>query len=257
MKAEPAPTAAVVTMPQASRLLHLQGVVAVEPSRLLQLDKVLKMKAIEYIKEDIQTVLAKDPAARSVLEIILLYPGVQAVWLHRLAHWLWQHNRLFLGRLVSHLNRRLTGVEIHPGAKIGRRVFIDHGMGVVIGETAEVGDDALIYSGVVLGGTSLANVKRHPTIGNNVMIGAGAIVLGPIVVGDNAKIGAGSVVVQPVPAGATVVGVAAHIIDREQSAESSHVMYLEERVRRLERTLTALALTGPLQKEYLSICCPN
>ena len=179
------------------------------------------MKVIEYIKEDIQTVLAQDPAAKSVLEIILLYPGVQAVWLHRLAHWLWQHNRLFLGRLVSHINRWLTGVEIHPGAKIGRRVFIDHGMGVVIGETAEVGDDVLIYSGVVLGGTSLANVKRHPTIGNNVMIGAGAIVLGPITVGDNAKIGAGSVVVRPVPAGATVVGVAAHIVDHSQPAEPS------------------------------------
>ena len=204
------------------------------------------MKVIEYIQEDIQTVLAKDPAARSIPEIVLLYPGVQAVWMHRLAHWLWQHHRLFLSCLVSHVNRWLTGVEIHPGAKIGRRVFIDHGMGVVIGETAEVGDDVLIYSGVVLGGTSLANVKRHPTIGNNVMIGAGAIVLGPIVVGDNAKIGAGSVVVRPVPAGATVVGVAAHVVDRSQPAEASPTARLEERVRQLEQVVAGLALTRPI-----------
>jgi serine O-acetyltransferase len=218
---------------------------------------VLGIKATEYIKEDIQAVLAQDPAAKSVLEIILLYPGVQAVWLHRLAHWLWQHNRLFLGRLVSHVNRWLTGAEIHPGAKIGRRVFIDHGMGVVIGETAEVGDDVLIYSGVVLGGMSLEKVKRHPTVGNNVMIGAGATVLGPIAVGDNAKIGAGAVVVQPVPAGATIVGVAAHIIDPSQPAESSPIMRLEERVRQLEQTLATLALIESLRKESALICCPN
>ena len=215
------------------------------------------MKVVEYIKEDIQTVLAQDPAAKSVLEIIFLYPGVQAVWLYRLAHWLWQHNRLFLGRLVSHVNRWLTGVEIHPGAKIGRRVFIDHGMGVVIGETTEVGDDVLIYSGVVLGGTSLEKVKRHPTIGNNVMVGAGAMVLGPITVGDNAKIGAGTVVLQPVPAGVTVVGTAARIIDHEQPAESSPTLRPEERVRQLEQTLAALALTQSLRKESALICCPN
>jgi len=215
------------------------------------------MKVIEYIKEDIQTVLVRDPAAKSALESISLYPGVQAVWLHRLAHGLWQHNRLFLGRLVSHVNRWLTDVEIHPGAKIGRRVFIDHGMGVVIGETAEVGDDVLIYSGVVLGGTKLGKIKRHPTIGNNVMIGAGAIVLGPITVGDNARIGAGSVVVRPVPAGATVVGVAAHIVEHTQPAESSPMLRLEERVRQLEQTLAALTLTQSLRKEWSAICCPN
>jgi serine O-acetyltransferase len=219
--------------------------------------EVLEMKAVEYIKEDIQTVLAQDPAAKSVLEIIFLYPGVQAVWLYRLAHWLWQHNRLFLGRLVSHVNRWLTGVEIHPGAKIGRRVFIDHGMGVVIGETTEVGDDVLIYSGVVLGGTSLEKVKRHPTIGNNVMVGAGAMVLGPITVGDNAKIGAGTVVLQPVPAGVTVVGTAARIIDHEQPAESSPTLRPEERVRQLEQTLAALALSQLMRKESPVICCPN
>jgi serine O-acetyltransferase len=215
------------------------------------------MKVIEYIKEDVQTVLAKNPAAKSVLEIILLYPGVQAVWLHRLAHWLWQHHRLFLSCLVSHVNRWLTGVEIHPGAKIGRRVFIDHGMGVVIGETTEVGDDVLIYSGVVLGGTSREKAKRHPTIGNNVMIGAGAIVLGPITVGDNAKIGAGSVVVRPVPAGARVVGVAAYIVDPSQPAGSSPMLRLEERVLQLEQTLAVLTLTQSLRKESPLICCPN
>jgi serine O-acetyltransferase len=178
------------------------------------------MKAVDYLKEDIQTVLAKDPAARSVLEVLLLYPGMQAIWLHRAAHWLWQHNQLFMGRLVSHFSRWLTGVEIHPAARIGRRVFIDHGMGVVIGETAEVGDDVLMYSGVVLGSVRLEEFKRHPTVGNNVVIGAGAIVLGPITVGDNARIGAGAVVVRPVPAGATVVGMAAHIVERPCPAES-------------------------------------
>ena len=178
------------------------------------------MKAVEYLKEDIQTVLAKDPAARSVMEVLLLYPGMQAIWLHRVAHWLWQHNRFFMGRLVSHFSRLLTGVEIHPAARIGRRVFIDHGMGVVIGETAEVGDDVLIYSGVVLGSASLEEFKRHPTVGNNVVLGAGAIVLGSITVGDNARIGAGAVVVRPVPAGATVVGLAAHVVERSCPAES-------------------------------------
>ena len=215
------------------------------------------MKAIGYIKEDIQTARAQDPAARSVLEILLLYPGVHAVWLYRLAHWLWRYNRLFLGRLVSHINRWLTDVEIHPGAKIGRRVFIDHGMGIVIGETTEVGDDVLIYSGVVLGGTSLEKVKRHPTIGNNVIVGAGAIVLGPITVGDNAKIGAGSVVVRPVPAGATVVGVAAQIVDSSRPSEVSRMMHLEDRVRELEQALAALTLTQSLRKESPLICCPN
>jgi serine O-acetyltransferase len=124
---------------------------------------MLEMKVIGYIKEDIQAVLAQDPAAKSILEIVLLYPGVQAVWLHRLAHWLWQHNRLFLGRLVSHINRWLTDVEIHPGAKIGRRVFIDHGMGVVIGETAEVGDDVLIYSGGIISKTRGNDLTYGPS----------------------------------------------------------------------------------------------
>ncbi|MGI5938266.1 MULTISPECIES: serine O-acetyltransferase [Methanoculleus] len=159
------------------------------------------------IREDIQTVFDKDPAARSTLEVLLCYPGLHAIWAHRIAHALYRRRLYFLARLVSHISRALTGIEIHPGAKIGRRVFIDHGSGVVIGETAEVGDDVLIYMGVVLGGTALERTKRHPTIEDGVIIGSGAIVLGPITVGRGAKIGAGSVVVHPVPPGATVVGV--------------------------------------------------
>ncbi|NOZ61084.1 MAG: serine O-acetyltransferase, partial [Calditrichaeota bacterium] len=158
------------------------------------------------MKEDIETVFAKDPAARSVPEVIFSYPGLHALWLHRIAHWLWKKKIYFWARFISHVNRFLTGVEIHPGAKIGRRVFIDHGMGVVIGETTEIGNDVLIYTGVVLGGTSLQKKKRHPTIEDNVVIGTGATVLGAITIGKGAKIGSGSVVVKPVPAGATVVG---------------------------------------------------
>jgi len=165
----------------------------------------------DRIREDIRAVFSKDPAARSTIEVLFCYPGIHALWLNRRAHWLWVHNRKFTGRILSHINRFLTGIEIHPGAVIGRRVVIDHGMGVVIGETAEVGDDVLIYMGVVLGGTALENVKRHPTIGNNVVIGSGAIVLGPIRVGDGAKVGAGSVVIRSVPPGATVVGVPGRI----------------------------------------------
>lgn len=163
------------------------------------------------IKEDINTVFKKDPAARSVIEVLLCYPGLHAIWLHRIAHWFYKKKLYLIARLISHINRFLTGIEIHPGAKIGRRLFIDHGMGVVIGETAEIGDDVLIYQGVVLGGVSLSKGKRHPTIGNNVVIGAGAIVLGNIKIGDNARIGAGSVVLKDVPSGATVVGVPARV----------------------------------------------
>lgn len=163
------------------------------------------------LKEDIQTVFDKDPAAKSVLEVISCYPGLHAVWLHRLANFFWNHKLLFLGRFTSHIARWLTGIEIHPGAEIGKRFFIDHGMGVVIGETAEIGDDVLIYKGVVLGGTSLEKKKRHPTIGNNVVIGTDAIVLGAIKVGDRATIGAGSVVIRDVPPDSTVVGVPGRI----------------------------------------------
>ncbi len=164
------------------------------------------------MREDIRTAFKKDPAARSTLEVLLCYPGLHAVWAHRIAHWLWSKKLRTLARFLSHISRFLTGIEIHPGAKIGRRFFIDHGMGVVIGETSEIGDDVLIYQGVVLGGTSLDKKKRHPTVGNNVVIGAGAILLGPINVGNNAKVGAGSVVIKDVPENATVVGVPAHTI---------------------------------------------
>jgi serine O-acetyltransferase len=165
------------------------------------------------LKEDIQTIFAKDPAARSVLEVIFCYPGLHALWFHRLAHFLWQHKLRFLARFLSHINRFLTGIEIHPGAKIGRRFFIDHGAGVVIGETAEIGDDVLMYQGVVLGGTTLKKEKRHPTVGNNVVIGTGAVALGAITIGDGARIGSGSVVVKSVPPGTTVVGIPGRIAE--------------------------------------------
>nr|WP_320161704.1 serine O-acetyltransferase [uncultured Methanoregula sp.] len=169
----------------------------------------------DSVREDIRAIFSKDPAARSRLEVVCCYPGLHALWFHRRAHWLWIHNAKFCARLVSHISRFLTGIEIHPGAQIGRRVVIDHGMGVVIGETAEVGNDVLIYMGVVLGGTALENVKRHPTVEDNVIIGSGAIVLGPIRIGAGAKVGAGSVVVRPVPPGATVVGVPGRIAGPE------------------------------------------
>jgi len=165
------------------------------------------------LKEDIQTVFAKDPAARGVLEVIFCYPGLHALWFYRLAHFLWRYKLRFLARFASHVSRFLTGIEIHPGAKIGRRFFIDHGAGVVIGETTEVGDDVLMYQGVVLGGTTLKKVKRHPTIGNNVVMGAGAVALGAITIGEGARIGSGSVVVKSVPPGATVVGIPGRVVE--------------------------------------------
>jgi len=164
------------------------------------------------LKEDIQTVFTKDPAARSWWEVLTCYPGLHAILSHRLAHALWRRRFFWLARWISHLSRFLTGIEIHPGATIGRRFFIDHGMGVVIGETAEVGDDVLMYKGAVLGGTSLNKGKRHPTIGNGVVIGSNAVVLGPITIGDNTKIGSGAVVVKPVPADSTAVGVPARVV---------------------------------------------
>lgn len=165
------------------------------------------------LREDIRTVFDKDPAARSMPEVIFCYPGLHAVWFHRLAHFLWRHKLRFPARFISHISRFLTGIEIHPGAKIGRRFFIDHGAGVVIGETAEIGDDVLMYQGAVLGGTSLKREKRHPTIGNNVVIGTGAIALGAITIGSGARIGSGSVVVRPVPPGATVVGIPGRVVE--------------------------------------------
>jgi serine O-acetyltransferase len=166
----------------------------------------------ERLREDIQTVYRKDPAARSLFEVLTCYPGLHATWLHRVAHGLWKRDHLTLARLVSHLSRFLTGIEIHPGARIGRRFFIDHGAGVVIGETAEVGDDVLMYQGAVLGGTSSERIKRHPTIGSGVVIGSHAVILGNISVGDESKVGSGSVVVESVPPGATVIGVPGRIV---------------------------------------------
>ena len=154
----------------------------------------------------------RDPAARSKLEIFLLYPGVHAILYHRLAHWMYRHRWFFLARCVSQWNRFWTGIEIHPGATIGHRLVIDHGMGIVIGETAEIGDDCLLYQGVTLGGTGKDKGKRHPTLGNNVLVGSGAKVLGPFIVGDNARIAAGAVVLSEVPANATAVGVPARIV---------------------------------------------
>jgi serine O-acetyltransferase len=167
----------------------------------------------ERLKEDVRTIKDRDPAAKNVVEIFLCYPGLHAIWLHRIAHTLYQRGWFTTARLVSHFGRWFTGIEIHPGAKIGRRLFIDHGMGVVIGETSEIGDDCLIYKGVVLGGTTLEKKKRHPTLGNRVIIGSNSTVLGAITIGDGARIGSGSVVVKPVPPGATVVGVPGRIVE--------------------------------------------
>jgi serine O-acetyltransferase len=207
------------------------------------------------IREDIKTVFEKDPAARSTLEVIICYPGLHAVWIHRVAHFLWD----------KHFSRMFTGIEIHPGAKLGKRVFIDHGSGVVIGETAEVGDDVLIYMGVVLGGTSLERTKRHPTVENDVVIGSGAAVLGPITIGRGAKIGAGSVVVRPVPPGATAVGVPARIAELQPSMLEGPLEYnklpdpmlrvvgqMLDRLSRLEEKVQAQRYTSvyrtPLEK---------
>jgi len=165
------------------------------------------------IREQIDTVFRRDPAARSVLEIVLCYPGFHAILLHRLAHRVYRAGWYTSARVISQLSRSWTGIEIHPGATIGRRFFIDHGMGVVIGETAEIGDDCTLYHGVTLGGVSWKQGKRHPTLGKSVVVGAGAKILGPFTVGDNAKIGSNSVVVKAVPAGATVVGIPARVVE--------------------------------------------
>jgi serine O-acetyltransferase len=169
---------------------------------------------LQNLRDDIRSVIARDPAARSFWEVALCYPGVQAVTAHRAANWLWRHDRKLLARWLSQLARTLTGIEIHPSARIGRRLFIDHGMGVVIGATAEVGDDCTLYQGVTLGGTALHQGKRHPTLGNNVIVGSGAQVLGGFTIGDGARIGANAVVVSPVDAHTTVVGVPAKPVSR-------------------------------------------
>src|SRR5512141_1968859 len=170
---------------------------------------------VKTIRDDIQSVFDRDPAARSTMEILLCYPGLHAVWGHRISHWLWNHKLRLLARWVSQVTRSLTGIEIHPGATIGPNLFIDHGMGVVIGETAEVGFGVTLYHGVTLGGTSLHKTKRHPTIGDNVVIGAGAKVLGAITIGHNSRIGANAVVIKSTPPDSVVVGVPGQVVIRE------------------------------------------
>lgn len=167
------------------------------------------------IKRDIEAALTRDPAARNWLEVVLVYPGFHALLMHRVAHWLWRHRLLLIARIVAHINRFLTGIEIHPGAKIGPGCFIDHGMGVVIGETCEIGDNVTIYQGVTLGGTGHEKGKRHPTIEDNVLIATGAKVLGAITIGENSKVGAGSVVLKDVPPNCTVVGIPGRIVKQD------------------------------------------
>jgi serine O-acetyltransferase len=171
------------------------------------------------MREDVQAVFDRDPASRTVLEVTLAYPGLHAIWMYRAAHWLWEGRLYLLGRLLSELARFITGIEIHPGATIGRRLFIDHGMGVVIGETAEIGDDVLIYQGVTLGGTSLKKEKRHPTIEDHVMISAGAAVIGPVRIGRGSRIGAGAVVVSSAPPYSTIVGIPGKVIEGESTRQ--------------------------------------
>lgn len=212
------------------------------------------MSLLASIKRDIQAARERDPAAVSTLEIILAYPGFHARQFHRLAHALHRRGVPVLPRLISHLSRFLTGIEIHPGARIGEGFFIDHGMGVVIGETAEIGDNCTLYQGVTLGGTSTKRMKRHPTLGNGVVVGAGAKLIGAITVGDNARIGAGSVVVTNVPENATVVGVPGHIVAYHDPGndtvlklpdpEWDRLKELEDRVRELEARLAALERQG-------------
>jgi len=222
---------------------------------------------LSLIREDVANVLEHDPAAKSRLEIYLCYSGLHAVWFHRANHWLWNHNFFLLARWLSQVARFLTGIEIHPGAQIGKRLFIDHGSGVVIGETAIVGDDVLLYQGVTLGGTGKDHGKRHPTLLDNVVVGGGARILGNITVGRNCRIGAGSVVLRDVPDDSTVVGVPGHVIfrggkrvvitDPKQindplsealAAVASEVNKLAERVRQLEGTGGREPLSASLQR---------
>lgn len=212
------------------------------------------------VREDIRTILEKDPAARSRLEIFLCYPGLHALAIHRISHHCWLGGHRFFARLLSHLARFISGIEIHPGAVIGRRVVIDHGMGVVIGETAEVGDDVLLYMGVVLGGTTLTKGKRHPTLGTGVVIGSGASVLGPVIVGEYAKIGAGAVVVRDVPPGATVVGVPGRIAGLERRTTQDDIRdnampdpTLRVISRLLERQSALEEQIGKLQQDLVCI----
>ncbi len=179
----------------------------------------------ERLQEEIAVIFERDPAARNTWEVVTCYPGFHAMLFHRLAHGLWNARLRWLARLTSHVSRWLTGIEIHPGAMIGRRFFIDHGMGVVIGETAEIGDDCTLYHGVTLGGTSWAKGKRHPTLGEGVVVGAGAKILGPILIGAGARIGSNAVVVKEVPPGATAIGIPARVIEAHESANGRFTAY--------------------------------
>lgn len=208
------------------------------------------------LREDINSVFERDPAARNVMEILFCYPGLHALWIYRIAHWFWGNEFFFMGRFISHMGRFLTGVEIHPGAKIGRKFFIDHGMGVVIGETAEIGDNVTLYHGVTLGGVTWDKVKRHPTLEDNVVIGSGAKILGPFTVGKGAKIGSNSVVVKEVPENATVVGIPGRMVMAQEKKEEGRadlqhgqlpdpeakaIACLFDQIRELERKHAALA----------------
>jgi serine O-acetyltransferase len=211
------------------------------------------------LHEDIKAIFERDPAARSILEVIFCYPGLHAVWIHRISHWFWTHKLFFLGRLLSHMGRFFTGIEIHPGATIGRKFFIDHGMGVVIGETAEIGNNVTLYHGVTLGGVSWEKVKRHPTVEDNVVIGSGAKVLGPFTVGSGSRIGSNSVVVKEVPPNSTVVGVPGRVVmaaeKRAEKTELDHgklpdpeakaIACLFDQIRELERKFSEM------EKEYV------
>jgi serine O-acetyltransferase len=219
------------------------------------------MSILSEMRDDMRAIFDRDPAAVSALEVLLAYPGLHAVWLHRIAHALQARRVPLLPRLISHFNRFVTGIEIHPGATIGQRFFIDHGMGVVIGETAEVGDDVLLYQGVTLGGTGKQRGKRHPTLGSHVIVGVGAMVLGAITVGDHVRIGGGSVVIKDVPSYSTVVGVPGHVVaiydpesgrtEKLPDPESEMIGCLREEMWKLEERVARLegkqprALPGP------------
>jgi len=207
-------------------------------------------RLVRAAREDVAAVFARDPAARSTVEVLLCYPGLHAVWIHRLAHQLHRRRWFLVARLLSHAARGLTGIEIHPGARVGRRLVIDHGMGVVIGETAEVGHDVLLYQGVTLGGTSLEAKKRHPTDGSRVVLGAGAKVLGPIDIGDGARVGAGSVVTRAVPPGVTVVGVPAHPLrGRPSTADMPNLQHADLPDPLVEALRTLVRRVGALEAE--------
>ena len=226
---------------------------------------------LKTLRTDFQIIFERDPAARNWLEVLVCYPGLQAILLHRFAHWIRLLGLPFIPRLISHLSRFLTGVEIHPGASLGQGVFIDHGMGVVIGETAIIGDYSLIYQGVTLGGTGKETGKRHPTLGENVVVGAGAKVLGNIQIGSNVRIGAGSVVLRDVPSDCTVVGVPGRIVYREGAkvnpldhgslpdSEAQAIRYLMDRIEVLEQEVRALRepLEKPAETPAAAIAAPH